>query len=149
MTQIINTLIPLSFLKAAVMLSFLGCSTRYLIAISFPIAFSSSLSSLFNEVFDAFNWSIIFNDEVFIPSSNDDNLFVSKNDEEVVVLLDKSSSILFAKGTEADDVVGFLSSTSSSWTLMVLMDWTAETGDGDFLERFSNVETKKKTHFKT
>lgn len=94
---------------------------------------------------------MIFIDNGFSPSSNDDNLLLSKNDEDVVVVLDKSSSILFAKGTEVDVVVGFLSSTSSSWTLMTLMVLTVD-GDGDFFERFSNVLTvsgKKKTYFRT
>lgn len=104
----------MSFRSVADKLSFLGCSERFLIDSSLPTAFSSSHSSLFNEVLDAFSCSMMFSDEGLRLSSNDDNLLFSKNDEEVVVVLDKSSSILFAKGTEADDVVGFLSSTSSS-----------------------------------
>lgn len=104
----------MSFRSVADKLSFLGCSERFLIDSSLPTAFSSSHSSLFNEVLDAFSCSMMCSDEGLRLSSNDDNLLFSKNDEEVVVVLDKSSSILFAKGTEADDVVGFLSSTSSS-----------------------------------
>lgn len=99
------------------MLPFRCCSIRYLIDVSFPMATSCSASSTFNEVFDVLNCSIILSGVIidFIPwisSSSDVSLLLSKNDEDVVVVLEDApvnlskwsssddKSRLFAKGTE-------------------------------------------------
>lgn len=69
------------------MLPFLCCSTRYRNKVSLP-TLSISDSSLFNEVLDAFNCSMMLIG--LITSSNEDNRLFSKNDEEVVVVLDEA-----------------------------------------------------------
>lgn len=93
----------------------------------------------------------------FIPcnsSSRDASLLLSKNDEDVVVVLDDApvnlskwsssddKSRLFAKGTEFESTGA--ETLSSSWALMgdVLMGGDRAVGDDDFFELFSNVLTK-------
>lgn len=103
---------------------------RYLIDGSLPIATSCSDSSMFNEVFDVLNCSMIVSGAIsgFIPSvssSSDDSLLLSRNEDDVVVVLEEApvslskwsssddKSRLFAKGKwESTD--GVVIETSSS-----------------------------------